>query len=298
MSVLAEIRYVNPESLPAGPDSQGLYGIIGSGSSRRGSTVKRHVTMHDARSLPDELKPTLDRNGFEVVHFGTKINDYHDKAEVRKVLFPAVKARLSEVFGTPYVCILGYNNRSEDPAFESKQSGRSVFTHSYSAFAHLDSGPNSHTAGRKTMCEVFGFTEEETATDRFDIVMVNFWKPWSHSVQQNPFGVLDAETLDFEKESVLFGFDNGANAPIDNPNTQLRENERHRWIFWKNQTVEEALLFKQIDTRPGERARYAFHTSFYDPGLAKDALPRRSIELFCILGFPRGGAPGGTTAKL
>ncbi len=49
--------------------------------------------------------------------------------------------------------------------------------------------------------------------------------------------------------------------------------------------MNEALLFKTIDSETDGRARFTVHSSFADPAAPADAPPRESIETRCLLFF-------------
>jgi hypothetical protein len=61
--------------------------------------------------------------------------------------------------------------------------------------------------------------------------------------------------------------------------------EAHRFYYFPRMQMDEAIVFKQLDPRPG-RAYCCPHTSFDDPGAPADAVGRRSIELRAVGVFP------------
>lgn len=284
--VLAPIRYMDPEVARQARE-EGVDVQIGNTGNRRSTTVKREVFFHDARQLP--TPPTLDDNGVTVVPLNSAVQNYHNDKEIMDVLYPEVVQTLKKHFGAAHVAVWNHATRSEDPVAEGKLSGRGTFTHAYARFAHVDAGPNSHKFGRLQMRKQCGLSEEETSEKCMDIVHVNIWKPRDYPVAQNPLAVLDWKTLDTAKENVWTTYvTEGSNLPgADGFKIgQLLESPKHKWLFWKHLRVDEALVFKQLDTRQGV-AQQGFHTSFDDPSAPPDAPGRRSIELTAGMAFLR-----------
>jgi len=68
-----------------------------------------------------------------------------------------------------------------------------------------------------------------------------------------------------------------------------RSNDKqHSWCYYPDMTMEEALLIKQWDSRGdiadgSERSTFAIHSAFLDPTAPKNAPPRKSIEVRCIV---------------
>eukprot|EP00984_Skeletonema_dohrnii_P006235 scaffold2239_cov114-Skeletonema_dohrnii-CCMP3373.AAC.16 len=65
--------------------------------------------------------------------------------------------------------------------------------------------------------------------------------------------------------------------------------KQHSWCYYPDMTMEEALFIKQWDSRGNiadggsERSTFAIHSAFLDPTAPKNAPPRKSIEVRCIV---------------
>lgn len=64
--------------------------------------------------------------------------------------------------------------------------------------------------------------------------------------------------------------------------------KQHSWCYYPDMTMEEALLIKQWDSRGdiadgSERSTFSIHSAFLDPTAPKNAPPRKSIEVRCIV---------------
>lgn len=116
---------------------------------------------------------------------------------------------------------------------------------------------------------------------------------------QNPLAVLDAASLEDRHVVPADYAGNDASRGTSGKAllSMLLESKEHRWLYWPRMGVDEALVFKQTDTREGV-AKHAAHTSFDDPTAPPNAPGRRSIELRVLVGIPRaaGGGGGGAVA--
>ena len=82
--------------------------------------------------------------------------------------------------------------------------------------------------------------------------------------------------------------------------------DRHRWTYFPDLTVDEALLIKQWDSagqmarsggaerdRPGESCTFSFHSAFQDPTTRPDDPDRESIEVRCLVIYGDDDDDGG-----
>jgi hypothetical protein len=65
----------------------------------------------------------------------------------------------------------------------------------------------------------------------------------------------------------------------------LRYSPAHRWYYFPDMDVSEALLLKCYDSETDGRARFLPHSAFDDPTSPPDAPPRESIEVRTIAFF-------------
>ena len=66
---------------------------------------------------------------------------------------------------------------------------------------------------------------------------------------------------------------------------QVLHNPAHRWTYFPDLAIDEAILIKTYDSATDGRARFTIHTAFDDPTSAPDAPPRESIETRCFAFF-------------
>lgn len=272
------IGYLNPEgqveTVKARDDKK---------EKKRKTLNKVEKTINDARFV--NPRPTLDANGSEMVPFVSALKtyeDFHDKTKVRSVLYPEVCEFLKRYTGASFATIVGSVVRSEDPFQEGKASGLGAYPHAYARNAHTDAqDEKSERFCRKMISQRCQISAEATRPEAMDVAMFNFWKPYERIVAQNPLTVLDCASLkpeDVQKTT----FEGARTQGV----TQLWDNQNHRWLYWPAMTPDEAVVFKQMDTRPNV-AQFGFHQSFEDPAAPQDAPGRRSIECRVVLGFPK-----------
>lgn len=69
----------------------------------------RSVLIRNAR-LGEE--PSLDRQGFRLVHQQTAVRDFYDREEVRKVYYPEIEVLLKEATGAEKVVVFDHQVRN------------------------------------------------------------------------------------------------------------------------------------------------------------------------------------------
>eukprot|EP00756_Hemistasia_phaeocysticola_P046182 Hpha_TRINITY_DN19952_c0_g1::TRINITY_DN19952_c0_g1_i1::g.93504::m.93504 len=282
-NVSSPVGYLNPELVRGwGREDyvdRALEINMGSSKDFKKATTKRTVMFHDVRAGPPV---TLDRNGVELVKLPSKCTDFRNlDGQVKQVLFPEVVEMCKRLTGAAHASVHDYLVRSENPMREAKSSGLGVFTHMYSRFVHVDGAVSTVDAFRERIPGQMGISKEACSPRNMDICTVNVWKPIERPVTQNPLGVIDGSTIQTTDvvQTMFTGYGG-------NKLSQLLPNENHRWLYWPQMQTDEALVFKQVDTRDVP-AKHGFHTSFEDPSAPKGAPGRRSVELRVLLCFPR-----------
>ena len=111
--------------------------------------------------------------------------------------------------------------------------------------------------------------------------IVNVWRSINGRVRNAPLALCDAASV----------------APEDLVSVERRARDRigeiqqaaysptHRWYYFPEMAMDEALLIKTYDSATDGRARFTIHTSFEDPGAPPDAPPRESLETRCFAFF-------------
>jgi hypothetical protein len=261
-SIEAELRYCidtgeKPVTETVGPG----------GRLRRrtgGQDDLRTVEIHDARSDT----PQLEREGFELAEAPTRMRDVWDEDELRRVYYAEVEALVARVAGASRVVIFDHTLRSGEPA---RQQGN--FAREPVQVVHND---YTERSGPWRVEDVLADEAEQLLAKRFAIVQV--WRPL-RAVRAYPLALCDARTVspaDFVA------------AERRHPNRvgeiyQLTFNPAHRWSYFPDMQLGEAIVFKVYDSQTDGRARFTPHTAFELPGAVGGI--RESIEVRCLVFF-------------
>jgi len=236
--------------------------------SRDVLTIEPHpMPIADARLAAQA--PTLDREGFTLVGHRSEIADFRDAAAVAAVHPGEIRRLLLELTGADEVVVNGsgilrFGERSAD-------SGR--LNNSLPArFAHIDiSDPTAETFAAASAPEGRAIRRR---------CHYNVWRSFSGAPQDVPLALCDARTLaaaDLIEADAIF--DPPAGAPEWSfEGLVIAHNPAHRWLYFRNMTRDEAIVFKTNDS-DRTFAHHVPHVAFDDPGCPPDVPPRASIEM-------------------
>jgi hypothetical protein len=223
------------------------------------------VPVFNGRPIADGF--ALDREGFALVRHPTMVRDFYDAKEVRSVYYPAAEAFIQAILGADRVVIFDHTVRKRiDGAPDIRGAGpRQPATR-----VHVDqtvvSGPNR-------VREHLGADADELLKGRVQVI--NLWRPIRGPLRDAPLAMCDGRTVapdDLVASDLIYPNRSGEIYSV-------RYNPGHRWFYFPDMTVDEALLLKCYDSETDGRTRFGPHTAFIDPTTPSDALPRESIEL-------------------
>lgn len=229
----------------------------------------RRVSIRDARTAAQA--PTLGREGFAIVPHRTAVKNFEDANEIRDSYLPEIEKLLLEVTGARRVimtpgAVARYGERSK--------RYRSSFNSRPARFTHVDYTERSAPQLMKGLIAKVapGFTP------RGRYAGYNIWRVLSEPPQDVPLAICDARSVD--SGDLVSG-----DAIFDAPGAPewsfeaylVRYNAAHRWSYFSNMTRDEALIFKAIDSDPGQPLRVP-HCAFDDPTCPEGVAPRASIE--------------------
>lgn len=225
------------------------------------------VTIEDGRTLADP--PSLAREGFALVRHATAVTNFRDPTEVRRLNAPEVERLIQELTGADAVVCNGPGILRWSEA--SAESGTLV--NSIPArFIHIDSSDSAAaTFAERAKPNGFGHVRR--------YAHFNVWRVLSPPPQDVPLAVCDSRSV---AESDLIP----ADAIFDAPGVPewsfesllLRHSPRHRWVYYSDMTIDEALVFKTKDSDPHE-PHHVPHSAFDDPTCPRGAVPRQSLEM-------------------
>ena len=278
MSAVAELDAPPPQTIEPVVnyminDGTPIYTYTGGPGSldvRNGGTPDPHkVVMHNGRPHADEFK--LDVNGFRFVHHDTKVKDFFDEAEIKRVYYPEMEALIKAQSGAKRVVVFDHTLRTADDALREKAKIREVVRRAHNDYTEW-SGP-------QRLKDVVPDEADELLKRRFAIIQV--WRPIRHPVETHPLAIADARSVD-PKDFVI----SERRYPDRVGQTYvIGYNPDHKWFWFPRQARDEALVFKVYDSAKDGRARWTAHTAFDDPTTPPNARPRESIEIRTLAFF-------------
>ncbi len=248
-----------------------LVGAPGASDVRTGGGKPdpHQIVLRNGRPYADRL--ALERDGFRFVHHDTKVADFFDEGEVRRVYYPEMEALVKAESGASRVVVFDHTLRTADDELREAAKIREVVRRVHNDYTEW-SAP-------QRVRNLLPDEADELLQRRFAIVQV--WRPIRHPVESWPLAIADAQSL----------------APADMVVTERRYPDRigqtsaitynpaHRWYWFPHMRPDEALVFKVYDSLKDGRARFTAHTAFEDPTTPPHARPRESIEIRTLAFF-------------
>jgi hypothetical protein len=216
----------------------------------------------------------LDREGFAIVRHSTAVRDFHDDSEVRKVYYPQAEAFIRATLGADRVFIFDHTVRKR---VEGAADIRGAGPRQPATRVHVD---QTATSGANRVREHLPDEADELLKGRVQVI--NLWRPIRGPLRDAPLAMCDASTVapdDLVASDLIYPNRNGETYSV-------KYSPSHRWFYFPEMAVDEALLLKCYDSATDGRARFAPHTAFVDPTTPADAAPRESIELRTLVFHP------------
>jgi len=236
---------------------------------RTGRHELHEMTVRNGRMLAADL--SLDGSGFVLVEHKTRMKDFFDADELKRVYYPEVEQLIREQSGARRVVMFDHTLRTGDKGEQEAKSIREPVLSAHNDYTEW-SGP-------QRVRDMLPDEAEELLKRRFAIIQV--WRAINQPIQSNPLAVADARSVAFE-DFLL--------AERRYPNRvgqtyRLKHNPAHRWIYFPKMRRDEALVFKVYDSMKDGRARFTPHSSFDDPTTPPGAPARQSIEARALAFF-------------
>src|SRR5262249_12941573 len=222
----------------------------------------RQMTIRDGRPLVAEFD--LEATGFEFVEHRTRVRDFFDADELKRVYYPEVEALIKQVSGASRVVVFDHTLRSGDEGEREARLVREPVLNVHNDYTEW-SGP-------QRVRDLLPDEAEELLKRRFAIIQV--WRAINRPIQSNPLAIADARSL----------------APRDLIRAERRYpnrvgetyrvgyNPEHRWFYFPLMRPAGALVFKVFDSATDARPRFTPPSSFEDPTTPPGPPARQSIE--------------------
>ena len=229
----------------------------------------RRVTIRNGSLYAAQF--VLDRDGFCFVRHDTKVRDFFDEDEVRRVYYPEMEALVKTESGTGRVVVFDHTLRTADDELREKHRIREVVRRVHNDYTEW-SGP-------QRVRDLLPREADELLRRRFAIVQV--WRPIRLPVESSPLAICEAGSL---SASDLVISERRYPDRIGQTYA-IKCNPAHRWYWFPRMRRDEALVFKVYDSLKDGRARWTAHTAFDDPTSPPNARPRESIEIRTLAFF-------------
>jgi hypothetical protein len=235
---------------------------------RQGGTPDpRRVTIHNGRGR----EFALDRDGFRFVRHDTKVKEFYDAAEIKRVYYPEMEALIKAESGAKRVVVFDHTLRTADQDLRESKKIREVVQRVHNDYTEW-SAP-------QRVRDILPDEAETLLKGRFAIIQV--WRPIRHPVETFPLAMADARTLSPEN----FIISERRYPDRVGQTYAITYNPAHKWYWFPRMRREEALVFKVFDSLKDGRARWTAHTAFADPTTPPNARPRESIEIRTLAFF-------------
>lgn len=260
--VLAELNYLAPTS--AKPRTYAFDPPPGEPKSTALPEL-RQVPVFNGRPIAQSF--SLDREGFALVRHPTFVRDFTSEKEIRNVYYPAAEAFVRATLRADRVVIFDHTVRKRVAGAADVRDGgpRQPATR-----VHVD---QTATSGANRVREHLGAEAEDLLRGRVQVI--NLWRPIIGPLRDTPLAMCDGTTVapnDLVASDLIYPNRKGETYSVT-------YNPAHRWFYFPEMTVDEALLLKCYDSATDGRTRFGPHTAFVDPTTSADAPPRESIEL-------------------
>src|ERR1700681_1270513 len=236
----------------------------GSTDVRTGGTPDpRPVSIRNGRLHAGDF--ALDRNGFRFVRHDTRVGDFFDEEELRRVFYQEVEALVKAESGASRVLVFDHTLRTADDELREARKIREVVRRVHNDYTEW-SGP-------QRVRDLLPDEAEDLLRRRFAIIQV--WRPIRQPVETYPLAICDARSLSPQDLVV-----SERRYPDRVGQTYaIAHNPGHLWYWFPRMRRNEALVFKVYDSLLDGRARWTAHTAFEDPTSPPHATPRESIEI-------------------
>ncbi|HEX4409840.1 MAG TPA: CmcJ/NvfI family oxidoreductase [Xanthobacteraceae bacterium] len=236
----------------------------GANDTRTGGTPDpRRVTIHNGR--PHIKSFELERNGFRFVPHNTKVKDFYDEEEIKRVYYPEMIELIKAESGAKRVVVFDHTLRTADDEAREAKKIREVVRRVHNDYTEW-SAP-------QRVRDILPDEADDLLQRRFAIIQA--WRPIRLPVETFPLAMADAQTLSPDDMIV-----SERHAPGRVGQTYaIRYNPAHKWYWFPRMRREEAYVFKVFDSMKDGRARWTAHTAFDDPTSPPHANPRESIEI-------------------
>jgi len=234
-----------------------------------GDSAPHRVTLQNGRLHAGEF--VFEKNGFRFLRHDTRVADFYDEDEIRRVYYPEMEALVKQESGAKRVVVIDHTLRTADDDLRQAAKVRDVVRRVHNDYTEW-SGP-------QRVRDLMGDEAEELLKLRFAIVQT--WRPIRHPVESWPLAIADARSLSPDDLVVT----ERRYPDRIGQTSAITWNPEHRWYWFPDMRPDEALIFKVYESLKDGPARFTAHTAFEDPAMPRHARPRESVEIRTLAFF-------------
>jgi hypothetical protein len=234
-----------------------------------GTPDPRRMVIHNGR--PHAADFALERYGFRFLRHDTKVADFFDEDEIKRVYYPEMVALIKAQSGAKRVAVFDHTLRTADDDLRESKKIREVVRRVHNDYTEW-SGP-------QRVRDLLPDEADALLTRRFAIIQV--WRPIRHPVETFPLAIADARSLSPDNLVISERRYPGRVGQT----YAITFNPAHKWFWFPLMRRDEALIFKTYESLTDGRARWTAHTAFDDPTSPPHARPRESIEIRALAFF-------------
>src|SRR5882672_10858413 len=162
-----------------------LVGAPGASDLRTGGGKPdpRQIVLRNGRPYADRF--ALERDGFRFVHHDSKVADFFDEGEIKRVYYPEMEALVKAESGAARVVVFDHTLRTADDEAREAKKIREVVRRVHNDYTEW-SGP-------QRVHDLLPQEADELLRRRFAIIQV--WRPIRHPVETFPLAICDAKSL-------------------------------------------------------------------------------------------------------
>lgn len=230
----------------------------------------RWAPIADARACRTAL--SIHREGYELRSAETAVTDFRDEQQIREIYYPEIQALVRNVTGAREVHVFDHQVRKREAGRPALTFGRHGDGKSPAAVGRVHND-YTESSGRRRLKMVLGDHAQEVR----HYGILNVWRSIAGPIVDTPLAVCDARTV-AEADLVV------SEIRYQERTGEIylsRPNPAHKWSYFSRMTRNEALVFKQFDSR-ADVSRFSLHSAFDLPDIPPDAPLRESIEVRCL----------------
>jgi len=229
---------------------------------------ERVVLLHDARPIATQL--SVDREGFEMLHYPSRVVDFRDESELRVTYFSEIELLVKAKTGAARVLVFDPTLRTSAASGNDGSPLRPPVLRTHGDFTQ-------HSAAQ-TVRDLLPAEADTLLQSRFAILQA--WRPFGYPVESFPLAVADARSVPPEDLVIARRYYPGWVGEI----YWAAYGPDHRWYWFPEMQPSEILLFKAWDSAVDGRARWTIHTAIELP-VPVGSRPRQSIEIRALALF-------------